>query len=183
MDLGAIFLLLAVVTLTGLFVVRPFNTGGRRGAGASQALSTLLAERDRLLTALQELDFDHSLGKIPAEEYPAQRSRLVVRAAEVIRQLDDLAPSRTEGAPDRERLGAQAKIAPRAAGRKSTEDELEAFIDRRRPGARVSDEDMEKLIDQRRAARHGNLPAFCPQCGRAVQPSDAFCSACGKALK
>jgi hypothetical protein len=182
-DLGAVFLLLAVVTLIGLFVVQPFNARARRRSVSSRALSTLLAERDRLLSALQELDFDHSLGKIPAEEYPGQRSRLMARAAEVLRQLDEIAPDRAERDPDRVRLGSPAEPAMRGAATKDADEKLEAFIARRRSAARVSDEEMEVLIARRRAARQGAALAFCPQCGKAVQPSDAFCAACGKALK
>jgi len=163
MDLGAVFLVLAVVTLAGLFVLQPFNAQARRRAGASQSISALLAERDRLLSALQELDFDHSLGKIPAEEYPGQRSRLVARTAEVLRQLDALAPDR---------------LAVRAE--KGSDEKLEALIARRRSAPWASDEAAEALIARRKAAR---AVAFCPRCGKAVQPDDAFCSACGKALK
>ena len=33
-----------------------------------------MAERDRVINSLQELDFDFKLGKIPEEDYPVQRS-------------------------------------------------------------------------------------------------------------
>ena len=75
MDLGAIFLLISVAVLTGLFIARPFIERRRifSVSASNQELSSLLAERDRLIGALQELDFDHTLGKIPASDYPAGR--------------------------------------------------------------------------------------------------------------
>lgn len=72
MELGTIFLLLAVLAVVVMFVARPFSEHWRAQAESGREISSLLAERDRVLTALQELDFDHSLGKIPAEEHPVR---------------------------------------------------------------------------------------------------------------
>ena len=170
MDLGAIFLLLTVVILIGLFVVQPFSVRQRRRAGTGQALSALLAEQDRLLSTLQELDFDHALGKIPAEDYPRQRSRLVERTAEVLRQLDALAPDRPVTPSDREVRGSSAPVpsAGVAPGRAKPE---------------ISDEELENLIARRRSGRQAVAVGSCPQCGKPVSPEDAFCAACGKPLK
>ena len=43
-----------------------------------------------MLTALSELDFDYTLGKIPEEDYPVQRTVLLQKGAGLLRQLDDL---------------------------------------------------------------------------------------------
>jgi hypothetical protein len=128
MDLGSIFLILALAVLVSLFVSRPFfetasETGAPKqpetdmaasSAGAEPAAegpgqtangarrdhdrSALLAERERLITALQELDFDHDLGKIPAEDYPAERMALLEAGANVLRKLDELG-AREDAAP------------------------------------------------------------------------------------
>ena len=91
MDIGAIFLVLAVLILIVVFLAQPFRERRSRNITSEEhELSSLLAERDRLLTALQELDFDHTLGKIPAEEYPSQRADLLKRGAEILRQIDTL---------------------------------------------------------------------------------------------
>lgn len=84
MDIGSILLILGLLLLVTLFIARPLME--KRSVVVSQEeheLSALLAERDRLLNALQELDFDYAMGKIPEEEYPAQRSVLLQRGAEV----------------------------------------------------------------------------------------------------
>ncbi len=82
MDIGSLFLILALLILVGLFISKPLFE--RRAIAVSSLsnredhdLSALLAERDRILNALQEMDFDYNLGKIPAEDYPAQRAALV----------------------------------------------------------------------------------------------------------
>ncbi|MGB7116592.1 MAG: hypothetical protein WBD56_10640, partial [Anaerolineales bacterium] len=75
MDIGSIFLVLALLVVVAVFVSRPLFEN--RKTASSPAVdqmehkrSTLLAERDRTINALYELDFDNALGKIPSEEYP-----------------------------------------------------------------------------------------------------------------
>ncbi|MGB9521791.1 MAG: hypothetical protein ACPL6F_03445, partial [Anaerolineales bacterium] len=78
MDIGSIFLLLGLFILVVLYITRPFLL--RRALLVTkdeQTLSALLAEKERLLSALQELDFDYTLGKIPPTDYPEQRQLLL----------------------------------------------------------------------------------------------------------
>ena len=88
MDIGAIFFTLAVVTLVGMYVGQPFiQRRGRRATQEDQEYSTLMAEYDRTVNTLQELDFDNSLDKVPAEDYPKQRAELLAKGAELLRQV------------------------------------------------------------------------------------------------
>lgn len=175
MEIGSIFLLLAVLVLAALFVARPFFEGGRMVAVSvdEQALSALMAERDRLILALQELDFDHALNKIPAEDYPSMRADLMQKAATALRQLDVL----------------QAKPMPTDA-----ESRLEAVIAARRADSAQStasapltgstiDDDVEAMIAARKAARKEKSGGFCAKCGKAVLSSDLFCPNCGQSLR
>lgn len=172
MDIGAIFLLLAVCVLVGLFVARPFWERRRivsPGAG-DQELSTSLAERDRLIGALQELDFDFTLGKIPAHDYPVMRADLLRHASDVLRRIDELQPG--------------------ASARPDAESRVEAAIAARRADAAVqkkqvqeiSDDEIEDLVAARRASRKEKSAGFCPKCGKPVLRSDRFCPACGKSI-
>src|SRR5512140_648102 len=90
--IGSVFLVLAVAFLVGIFISRPFLVRriapGQKGA---DQVDTNEAERQR--TALQDLEFDHPLGKIPAEDYPAYRNALLADGAETLRKLDAMAPS------------------------------------------------------------------------------------------
>jgi NADH pyrophosphatase NudC (nudix superfamily) len=175
MDIGAIFLLLAVCLLTALFVARPFLERRRMVtvSAEEQELSTLMAERDRLLTALQELDFDQTLGKIPAEDYPSMRATLLQRASDVLRQLDLLQPQKGIKGDVESRV--EAVIAARRA------DAAVQKMDKTE--AAISDEDLEELVASRRSARKEKSAGFCPKCGKPVLRSDRFCPHCGKSIQ
>ncbi len=168
MTSGAIFLILALALLVGVYVAQPFLVRPRRKIVSAEEheLSGLLAERDRLITALQELDFDFTLGKIPSEDYPAMRAMLLQRGAEVLRKLDALAPQSASASDAESRI--EAAIAARRA---------DAAVSKRAP---ASDDDLESLIAARRSARKERTNGFCPKCGKPILKSDKFCPHCGK---
>src|SRR5512145_657270 len=95
MDIGSLLLILALFLFVAWFIARPFFETQPKFAGPGgsneHARSFLLAERERVLTALQELDFDHTLGKVPENDYPIQRAALLQRGADILRQMDTLA--------------------------------------------------------------------------------------------
>jgi len=166
-EMGALFLVLALALLVGMFISRPFLAlesdqepdgpgGDKEGQQQGDQLrSTLLAERDRLLSALQELDFDYNLGKIPAEDYPPQRAVLTHAAAEALRKLDELSPA---GEVDN---SYQAPVPPEPVVAEPAGEALDLVI------ATYRRNRMEKAI------------GFCPRCGKPVKKSDKFCSRCG----
>ena len=90
MDLGSIFLLLALMVLVALFVSRPFFERKKAVVITDEdpqdhQRSVLLAERDRVLNSIQELEFDHAMGKISDDEYPEQRAQLVQSGVHILR--------------------------------------------------------------------------------------------------
>jgi rubrerythrin len=172
MDIGAVLLILAVLLLVVVFISRPFLEA-RRPASAMQEheLSALMAERDRVITALHELDFDYSLGKIPAEDYPEQRTELVQRGANVLRKLDAI-ESKSASSDDAEKR-IEAAIAARRA-----DSAVHASA-----GSLGADDDIETLIATRRSERKEKSGGFCPNCGRPILSSDRFCPHCGKVIK
>lgn len=172
MDIGAIFLLISIGLLTVLFVARPFMERRRFGSSSStnQELSTFLAERDRLIGALHELDFDHALGKIPAQDYPAMRADLLQRASDVLRHLDQLQPGSAANLDAESRV--EAVIAARRADASNEMSQKQM----------ISDDDLEELVAARRAARKEKSAGFCPKCGKPVLRSDRFCPSCGKSI-
>src|SRR5512134_1460717 len=93
MEITAILVSLALLILVAVYLYAPFvQRRARRVTEEEHDLSALLAERDRVINSLQELDFDFKLGKIPAEDYPEQRAALLQKGADILRQLDELAP-------------------------------------------------------------------------------------------
>jgi rubrerythrin len=180
MDIGAIFFTLAVVTLVGMYVGQPYlQRRGRRTTQEDHEYSTLMADYDRTVNTLQELDFDNALGKVPMEDYPRQRAELLVKGAELLRKLDELAPSSSPGGSTNEAKGEG----------KDAESRIEAAVATRRADASANkavtaleDDDLESLIASRRKTRNGKSAGFCPKCGKPILVSDRFCPSCGKAI-
>jgi len=169
MDIGAIFLLLALMLAVGIYLYAPFIRRNARPAGAEEhEVSALMAERDRLINSLQELDFDHSLGKIPDEDYPDQRAELLQKGADILQKLDRLAPNPSPAGQAKERLE-KAAAARRADGSSRA--------------APLSDDEIESMLAARRKTRKEKSAGFCPRCGKPVLVSDRFCPNCGKSLK
>ena len=177
MEIGSIFLLLALLIPVALFIARPLLD--REAATVTteddlleHELSTLLAERDRILTALEELDFDYALGKIPEGEYQPTRERLLQQGAEVLRKIDTIEPSIAD--PDMEQRIEAAIAERRQAAAGVAEPPPPVLVD--------ADDAVEVQLAARRRAREEKSAGFCPQCGRPVQKSDRFCPRCGNAL-
>ena len=166
MEPGSIFLLLAVIVLVGVYLYAPFMAHARRVTEDSYEVSALLAERDRVINSLQELDFDNNLGKIPADEYAPQRALLLQKGSEVLRKLDELAPARGEG-------DAEARIEKEVSARRA---------DSPTKATELSDDDIESMLAARRKQRKEKSAGFCPKCGKPVLVTDRFCPACGKSL-
>jgi len=175
MDISAIFFTLAVLILVGMYLYAPFmQKRVRRVAEEDHDLSALMAERDRALSSLQELDFDFKLGKIPEEDYPTQRANLLQKGADILRKLDEMALDLTPS-PSPLRRG------------ESEETRIERVVATRRADGsnakpKLTDDDIESMIASRRKGRKGKSAGFCPTCGKPVMTTDRFCASCGKAL-
>lgn len=185
MDIGSLFLILGLLVLVILYIIRPLLE--KRSVMVSQEeheLSALMAERDRIINALQELDFDYAMGKIPEADYPPQRALLVQKGVEILRHLDALQPETSamdvEGRIEAAIAARRADTArsPVAAGGNGSAVRLRAVA----IGGEQDDE-MEALIANRRRQRQEKAAGFCPQCGSPVQKSDRFCPKCGTKLE
>jgi hypothetical protein len=173
MDLGAILLLIALLLGVGLFLAAPWMGGAvRRASPETLQVSALMAERDRVISALQELDFDFKLGKIPEEDYPSQRTDLLERGASILRKLDSLQPS-----------PASAAAGPRDAQARVEQAAASGRLDSARPSDELRDDKIESMLAARRSTRQVKSAGFCPRCGKPVLVSDQFCPNCGKGLK
>jgi hypothetical protein len=169
MDFGSIFLILALAVAVAVFVSRPFFEPEPAAERVSQQAvrpqdqqrSALLAERDRLVIAMRELEFDHTLGKIPEEDYPAQRDSLLTAGAEVLKQLEELP-------------------AEPGAGRGSPPAQPAELLRNGMPAEPV--DELEEMILAHRRARQEKAAGFCPSCGKPLRKSDKFCPRCGAAL-
>lgn len=181
MDIGSILVGLALLAVVAFVVAQPFlERRGERERQVTQA-DALIAEREQVLDALRDLDFDHAMGKITTDDYAPQRERLVQRGVALLQQLDA--------------LGVVPAPANGAAG--APEDEMERAIAARRlggagaPPAPGADDQIEAAIAARRQssgavrvappAQAATGPA-CPKCGTTAKADDRFCGRCGTAL-
>jgi rubrerythrin len=178
MELGAILLILALSALVALFVAQPFlerRASFKMVSAEEHNSSWLMAERDRLIGALQELDFDHTLGKIPAEDYPVMRAQLLTQAADVLRKLDELTPPGEKST--KQKALAEERVEAEVAARRE-----DAAISAKKAASVGDDDDIEELLAARRAARKEKTAGFCSKCGKPLMKSDKFCPSCGNPI-
>jgi hypothetical protein len=88
MDIGSLLFGLALLLVVVFVAAQPLLERPAAPGSPASAADALQAEREAILAVLRDLDFDHATGKITAEDYAAQRARLVQRGAEVLRVLD-----------------------------------------------------------------------------------------------
>lgn len=177
MDIGSIFLILALLILVIIYISRPLMERNNTSINYPQIdISNLLAERDQVVATIQELDDDYNLGKIPSDDYPAQRLTLLQNGAEILRKIDDqqLAPAS---------ITAEDRLEAAIIARRLTLDPIHAPV--RKNGNAVPpvpDDDIEQKIASRRRSMQGKAGGFCPKCGRPVHETDRFCPRCGATL-
>lgn len=137
----------------------------------------LEARREALYVALKDLEFDHEMGKLSADDYAALRERYTVQAVAVLQRLDALAAEKPsvvgeeDAAPD---AGLEHEVAIRRRAEMTTAG-LEAE-------ASTTEEEIEPGVATLRWATKTSASLVCPVCHRACRPGDAFCVACGTSL-
>jgi hypothetical protein len=177
MDIGSIFLILALLIPVVVFLYRPFMERNKPTASnAEQEYSTLLAKRDQVVATLQELDDDYNLGKIPEEIYPPRRQTLLQNGVEILRQLDAYQMTSSTGS-------AQDRLEAAIETRRQTTAESQNSIKKNGSAVPpVPDDDLEQKIAARRRLSQSKAGGFCPKCGKPVQEIDRFCPKCGASL-
>lgn len=169
MDTGSLLLLTALIILMVFIISRPFYSNSAAGQisrdnledPADNTLSELMGEKERLLTALRDLDSDYDLEKVPEEAYNQQRGFLMQAAARNLKAIDELEHAVSSDLPEVSEPG--------------------EYVDH--PAASTEHDEIEDLIMERRRKRNEKSAGFCPRCGKALQKSDQFCPACGARVK
>jgi hypothetical protein len=145
-DLGSVLFGLAMAVLVAAYVLRPV-AAGRQASQAGGQISSLQAEQEHLLDALQELDLDHYMGKVLDKDYRPQREALTLQGVQVLRRIDEL--QGTSGPQD------------------SLEAKLEAAVESLRTVAR-----SEARFCHQCGSRVLPADQFCSRCGAAQQESE-----------
>ena len=156
MEIGAILFSLAMILLVASYILQPLFTSERSGyRDTSRELSALQAARDRVLDSIQEIEMDHSMGKVSEDDYQHQRGSLALGGAKILRSIDEL---QSEGAPDGSAMELEAAVAQ--LRRKSSSSGSQQNGDETNPGE-----------------------VACPTCGQSIYHGDRFCSNCGATLE
>lgn len=147
MTLTSFIIVLFIFIMAGLIVLRPFLDGvGGKISRTAGVYDSLLAERERLLSAIEDLDLDLELKKISSAEHDQDRNTLLLQAADVLKELDRVSKPKS---------GKKAHVKDKG------DDELEKMIQDRR----------KKLKEQKAitCSSCGNAIAaddqFCSNCG------------------
>jgi len=137
----------------------------------SSTRAALLARREALYAALRDIAFDHALGKLAEGDYQILHRQLTLEAAQVLHQLDHLAPETAvrdqaiEQAVTHLRGSEGALLSSLPANVKEAVEAEIALLIKHTTGSKESDE------------------LLCPNCGQSFQPEDLFCVHCGARLE
>ena len=178
MDIGSIFLIFALLIPVAIFIGRPLleRSSAALISPDEPEISTLLAQRDQVVGAIQELDDDYNLGKIPPDDYPPQRQSLLQNGVDILRKIDTYQLTPTAATAE-DRLEAAIK-----AHRFTTDGTQTTVRKNGNAVPPVPDDELEQKIASRRRTHQGKAGGFCPKCGRPVQAADRFCPKCGATL-
>ena len=94
MALGSIFLFLALLIIVALIVASPLIEGKSEQSLPTDRTSYWLAERERVMDALAELEADRQLGKVPDDVFPVQRRQLVAKGALALKEIEKVSKKR-----------------------------------------------------------------------------------------
>jgi hypothetical protein len=133
--------------MAGLIVMRPFldQVGGKVNQ-SSGVYDSLLAERERLLSSIEELDLDLDLKKISPSEHALDRNLLLSQAADVLKKLDRYS---------------KPKGSQKGKAKKTKADDLEKMIQERRK--KLGDENAVYCSSCGKTIKAG--AQFCSHCG------------------
>jgi hypothetical protein len=184
MDGFAVGLGLLIAGATVAFLTWPWwarrtdSPAGLETAPAQRALEETLDNRyEAVLIALRDLDFDHTMGKVTAEDYAPVRKALLVEAADIMGHQDERAVA--EADPEA-RLEAEI-LTLRRTRRATSGQDMSASWSMGDNACPVCGR-IPRPDDLYCASCGTKLNPACPQCGRTVDAADLFCAGCGAQL-
>lgn len=159
MELGAIFVGLAMFVATLPFVIGPFKRNLNNGSKKSANLLPHGEQKQNVMFALRDLDFDFKTGKVSDEDYEILRAELVADAAEYFQSEESLKDEHIEAM-----ISARQALLSKSRECSNCGSSVEA--------------------DSRYCSQCGtSLEIHCPSCGKGIQDDDFFCTTCGENLQ
>ncbi|MBM3182358.1 MAG: zinc-ribbon domain-containing protein [Chloroflexi bacterium] len=149
----AILIGLGMLGISIPFVIRPYRQKYTKNVNKMNTHAQVEESRVAALSALRDLDFDHTIGKVTQEDYMLARAQLLAEAAQYIQQQEQ------------------------------EDDRLEALIQNRRASRGSNCEQCGASMEtgQRFCVKCGAPvnSAACPSCGKKIRAGDLFCPSCG----
>jgi hypothetical protein len=174
MDWIAIGLGLVTTGALVVYITRPWwaQRWNSQNKPDSTPDTSLTDQREAVLIALRDLDFDHVVGKLTEEDYAKLRQSLLVNAAAITTQMDNeqrSAVADLDARLDTEILAVRQKLND---GRvPHSPDEVS--------GACPTCNRMRLPGDLYCRGCGTQLAPACPECDKTVSPTDRFCMSCG----
>lgn len=183
-------LILIAVLVIGViaFIAYPlFNPPRAEISDAPNALETLVAQRDSTYDAIRDLDFDYQMGKLSQADYTLLREKSKARAAQILKQIDELSGNGSNAAAEAQieaqvaqlRQAKADDVQAQVAQRRAKRDDVEAEVAQLR---RAKTDSIEAEVARVRAAKIKSAEWRCGQCGAPYQTGDQFCAKCGNKL-
>lgn len=162
---GILLLSLALIMIVGLYIIEPFMRPRAKRTYQPGQRTKLQSHKEALLSEIQHLEFDLQTGVLSQEDFDRQRRDLLVQAAHVAKQLDNLSASAAD----------------------SIDDRIENAVARQRlkSASRQKAVAPAQTVAVATPGEGGSTPLatqFCPQCGQATRQDDRFCRNCGHNL-
>lgn len=158
----------AVVLLTGLPLLRPVPDEEI----AAEAPPDPGAAVNKVLSALNEVEYDYRMNKLSEQDYQELHTRYSRKAVDLIQELEQAGSD--EASDEEADMEAEIEAALLAA---STGAEVEAEAEETPTAA------AEPVRSQSRAPAPGPK-LYCHHCGaKLLQPGQTFCQACGMSLE
>ena len=159
MEISSIIVGVGLFAVSIVYVILPFRQNQLKMTTTLGPHTTQKGQREAVLSALRELDFDFRTGKISEEDYTPLRTQLMAEAAQYME---------TE---EKEAEQLEALIRTRRAAQKQ--------------GLKCEHCDAPIRAGQRFCSKCGSAIHYeqCPSCGKKIQTGDLFCSACGNKIQ
>ncbi len=144
----------------GLVLLPLLRTDADGPEARNETLEDLLEQRLSVYMQIKELDFDHRLGKVSGEDYPAQREALRQRALAILQRAEVLENRAVNPLDD------------------EVEREIQERLARQEPASGGP-------VAEALAAAAGGGPRACEGCGEPASGGrrrDRFCPGCGLPL-
>lgn len=127
-----------------------------------EGLRRLNSEKESVYSALKEIDFDYSTGKLSKEDYDELENKYKAQAVALLKEIDIIVGKTNI-------LGLDEEI----------EKEIRAI----RKTELTDDEEIEReIIKARQSLVLENSRSICSVCGNEYRSDDRFCSKCGARL-